>query len=53
MATHDHAIPPATQQFMAARAGARTSEVEASHVPMMSHPAATTRLILKAAHAVD
>jgi pimeloyl-ACP methyl ester carboxylesterase len=52
VATHDHAIPPATQRFMAARAHATTREVKASHVPMVSHPGATTRLILEAARAV-
>jgi pimeloyl-ACP methyl ester carboxylesterase len=52
VSTQDHAIPPVTQRFMAHRAHATTAEVAASHVPMISQPAATTRLILKAAHAV-
>jgi pimeloyl-ACP methyl ester carboxylesterase len=52
VATQDHAIPPATQRFMANRANAMTVEVKSSHVPMISHPAATTRLILTAAHHV-
>jgi pimeloyl-ACP methyl ester carboxylesterase len=52
VATDDHAIPPKTQWFMAERAGASTASVKASHVPMMSQPDATTRLILKAAHSV-
>jgi len=38
---------------MADRAGSIVSKVAASHVPMMSQPEATTRLILQAAHAVD
>jgi pimeloyl-ACP methyl ester carboxylesterase len=52
VATSDHAIPPATQRFMAARAGSMTASVRASHVPMMSQPQATTRLILQAANSV-
>jgi len=52
VATDDHAIPPVTQRFMAERAGSVTASVRASHVPMMSKPEATTRLILKAAHSV-
>lgn len=52
VATQDHAIPPATQRFMAKRANATTAEVKASHVPMISQPAVTTRLILTAADAV-
>ena len=34
--THDHAIPPKTQMFMAERAHAKISTVTASHVPMLS-----------------
>jgi pimeloyl-ACP methyl ester carboxylesterase len=53
VATQDHAIPPATQMFMAHRAHATIEKVEASHVPMISHPAATTKLILEAANSVS
>src|SRR4051812_34914551 len=53
VSTNDHAIPPATQWFMANRAGAVTAHVAASHVPMMSHPDVTTRLIERAARAVS
>lgn len=53
VATDDHAIPPTTQRFMAARAGAVTASVSASHVPMMSEPDATTRLILRAARSIS
>jgi pimeloyl-ACP methyl ester carboxylesterase len=42
LATQDNAIPPATQEFMAERAGAHITRVAASHVPMQSKPAATT-----------
>ena len=52
IATDDRAIPPATQRFMADRAGATTVEVRASHVPMISQPRAVTNLILDAARAV-
>ena len=52
VATNDHAIPPATEEFMAHRAGAHIAHVAASHVPMMSQPEATTRLILQAARSV-
>jgi hypothetical protein len=38
---------------MAARAGATTASVKASHVPMMSQPDATTPLILQAANCVS
>jgi hypothetical protein len=53
VATQDHAIPPKTQRFMAARAHATIAQVKASHVPMISQPGATTKLILKAAKAVS
>jgi pimeloyl-ACP methyl ester carboxylesterase len=49
VATQDHAIPPATQRFMADRAHATVSQVEASHVPMVSKPGATMKVILAAA----
>jgi pimeloyl-ACP methyl ester carboxylesterase len=51
VATEDHAIPPATERFMAKRAGAVTVEVNSSHVAMISQPDATTDLILAAARA--
>jgi pimeloyl-ACP methyl ester carboxylesterase len=53
VATEDRAIPPATQRFMAQRAGATIAEVRASHVPMISRPSAVTNLILDAARATD
>jgi pimeloyl-ACP methyl ester carboxylesterase len=49
VATQDHAIPPATERFMADRAHATVSEVNASHVPMVSKPGATMKVILAAA----
>ena len=50
VAASDHAIPPATERFMAKRAGATTREVDASHVAMISQPAVVTDLINDAAH---
>jgi pimeloyl-ACP methyl ester carboxylesterase len=52
VARQDHAIPPATERFMAARAHATTVEVDSSHVAMISQPEATTRLILAAAGSI-
>ena len=37
------------QRFMAARAHATVAQVQASHVPVISKPAATMKLILAAA----
>jgi pimeloyl-ACP methyl ester carboxylesterase len=53
VASNDQAIPPATERFMAKRAGATTVEIASSHVAMISHPAVVTDLILEAAHAGD
>jgi pimeloyl-ACP methyl ester carboxylesterase len=53
VASNDHAIPPATERFIAKRAGATTVEIASSHVAMISHPTVVTDLILNAAHAVD
>ena len=49
--TEDRVIPPATQRSMAERAGATITEVEASHVSMVSHPDVTIDAILAAAAA--
>jgi hypothetical protein len=46
-------ILPATQLFMAERAGARIVKVEASHLSMISRPGAVTGLIVAAAHATS
>jgi pimeloyl-ACP methyl ester carboxylesterase len=51
--TNDKAIPPATQLFMAQRAGARISQVSSSHVAMYSHPRRVVNIILDAAEAVS
>jgi pimeloyl-ACP methyl ester carboxylesterase len=49
VAKRDQVIPAAAQRFMAERAGARTKEVNASHVAMMSRPDAAADLIVAAA----
>jgi pimeloyl-ACP methyl ester carboxylesterase len=49
----DEAIPPATQLFMAKRAHSHTVEIDASHASLVSHPAAVTKLILRAAHTIE
>lgn len=49
VAKQDHTIPPEAERVMAARAGARTVEVNSSHVPMISKPLAVLALIKQAA----
>ena len=49
VATQDRIIPPEAERAMAARAGAHVVEVDSSHVVMMSHPRAVTKLIRDAA----
>ena len=49
--TQDKIIPPAQQRFMAQRAGARTVDVKAGHLAMISRPRAVERLILDAVRA--
>lgn len=48
VATADHAIPPAAQEFMARRGNATVARVKASHVPMQSQPDATIQIIRQA-----
>ena len=45
----DRTINPDLERFMAKRMGARTIEVKASHLSLISHPDEITRLILEAA----
>jgi pimeloyl-ACP methyl ester carboxylesterase len=52
VATEDEAIPPDAERQFAARMGAHTVEVAASHVVMVSHPAEATDLIQTAAETV-
>jgi pimeloyl-ACP methyl ester carboxylesterase len=49
IATQDQAIPPDAQRMFAARMGATTTEVPASHVAMVSHPDEAAQLIKTAA----
>jgi pimeloyl-ACP methyl ester carboxylesterase len=49
VSTEDRTINPDLERFMAKRMGARTIEVTASHLSMISHPGEITALILEAA----
>ncbi|MGK5683779.1 alpha/beta hydrolase [Actinoplanes sp. URMC 104] len=49
IARNDNLIPAAAQRFMARRARARTTEVDASHVAMISQPHVTAEVIRAAA----
>jgi pimeloyl-ACP methyl ester carboxylesterase len=49
--TADRVIPPANQTFMAKRAGAHITEVNAGHLSLISKPSVVTRVILEAVQA--
>jgi pimeloyl-ACP methyl ester carboxylesterase len=49
ISTEDRTINPDLQRFMAKRMGARTVEVKASHVSLISQPEVIAKLILEAA----
>ena len=49
--TADHVIPVASQTFMAQRAHARITDVNAGHLSLISEPSLVTRVILQAVHA--
>jgi pimeloyl-ACP methyl ester carboxylesterase len=51
--TEDRVIPAATKRHMAERAGATVTEVNASHVSMVSHPQVTVDAILAAVGAIS
>ncbi|MFC3693995.1 alpha/beta fold hydrolase [Chenggangzhangella methanolivorans] len=51
VSSEDHTINPDLERFMAKRMGAKTIEVKASHVSMISQPDAINALILEAAGA--
>ena len=51
--TEDRVIPPATQRSMAERAGATITEVDGSHVSMVSHPDVAIAAILAAVAGID
>ncbi|MFD7076444.1 alpha/beta hydrolase [Nocardioides sp. NPDC059952] len=52
LATADKTIPPAAQEFMAKRAGAKIVRVRSSHVAHQSHPAETLAVIKSAIRSV-
>ena len=41
----DRALNPELQRFMAKRMGAKTTEVNSSHVPFISHPREVAKVI--------
>ena len=49
VSTEDRTINPDLERFMAKRMGAKTIEVKASHLSLISRPVEITRLILEAA----
>lgn len=49
--TADHVIPPAGQLFMAARAHAHITRIDAPHLSMISNPGTVTQVIVNAAQA--
>jgi pimeloyl-ACP methyl ester carboxylesterase len=48
VSTPDRTINPNLERFMGKRMGAKTIEIEASHLALISHPDAITNLILEA-----
>lgn len=48
VSTEDRTINPELQRYMAARMGARTVEIQSSHVSLISHPREVAALILEA-----
>jgi pimeloyl-ACP methyl ester carboxylesterase len=51
--TADRVIPPALLQFMAKRANAHITEVNAGHLSMIADPGVVTKVIIKAARATS
>ena len=51
--TADHVIPPAGQLFMAQRAGATITEIDAPHLSMIANPGAVAAVIIQAAQATS
>ncbi|WP_406081480.1 alpha/beta fold hydrolase [Micromonospora sp. NBC_00858] len=49
----DEIITPAAQRFMASRAHARTVQVRAGHLSLITQPGPVSGLIMKAARATD
>lgn len=53
VSTEDRTINPDLERFMAKRMNAHTVEIKASHVSLISQPAAVADLIVQATHATD
>ncbi len=53
VATKDRTVHPDLQRFAATRMGAATTEMDSSHVAMLSNPTLVLDVIRKAAHAVE
>jgi len=53
VSTSDRTVQPALQRFLAKRMGATVTEVESSHVPMLSKPRAVLDVIRAAANATS
>ena len=53
MATKDRTVNPELERFAAKRMGAHTTELDSSHVPMLSNPKLVLDVIRKAAQAVQ
>lgn len=51
VSTQDRTIDPGLERYMARRMGAKTVELQASHVSLLSHPREVADLILEAAKA--
>ena len=49
VSTEDRMIPPAAERFMAKRANSKVTEIKASHVSFISHPAEVAAVIEEAA----
>lgn len=53
LAKEDHTVHPDLQRWVSQRMGAKVTEVESSHVPMLSQPDLVVDVIRKAAEAVS
>jgi pimeloyl-ACP methyl ester carboxylesterase len=53
LATQDHTVHPDLQRWVSSRMGAKVTEVESSHVPMLSQPKVVIDVIRQAAAAVQ
>ncbi len=50
--TNDHTVNPDLERFLAKRMNAKTTELDSSHVPMLSQPDRVVEVILNAAQSV-